>query len=40
MKSAVFAEKGSMKLVDVDKPTIQKPDDVIIRGQFLYLMHT
>lgn len=31
MKSAVFAEKGSMKLVDVDKPTIQKPDDVIIK---------
>lgn len=31
MKSAVFAKAGQMKLIDIDKPTIQAPDDVIIR---------
>lgn len=31
MKSAVFAKAGQMKLVDVDKPTVQKPDDVILK---------
>lgn len=31
MKSAVFAKAGQMKLVDIDKPTIQKPDDVILK---------
>lgn len=31
MKKAFFAGKGQMELKDVDKPTIQKPDDVIIK---------
>ena len=31
MKKAFFASKGQMELKDVDKPTIQKPDDVIIK---------
>ena len=31
MKSAVFAKAGQMKLIDIDKPTIQAPDDVIIK---------
>ncbi len=31
MKSAVFAKAGQMKLIDIDNPTIQAPDDVIIR---------
>lgn len=31
MKSAVFAEKGAMKLTDMAKPEIQAADDVIIR---------
>lgn len=31
MKTAVFAKAGQMKLVDVDKPTIQQPDDAILR---------
>ena len=31
MKKACFASKGQMELKDVDKPTIQKPDDVIIK---------
>lgn len=31
MKSAVFAKTGEMKLVNIEKPTIQKPDDAIIQ---------
>lgn len=31
MKKAFFASKGQMELKDVDKPTIQQPDDVIIK---------
>lgn len=31
MKSAVFAKAGQMKLIDIDKPTVQAPDDVIIK---------
>ena len=31
MKSAVFAKASQMKLVDIDKPTVQAPDDVIIK---------
>lgn len=31
MKKAFFASKGQMELKDVDKPTIQKSDDVIIK---------
>ena len=31
MKKVFFASKGQMELKDVDKPTIQKPDDVIIK---------
>lgn len=31
MKKAVFAKAGEMKVADVDKPTIQQPDDVIIK---------
>ena len=31
MKKAFFASKGQMELRDVDKPTIQQPDDVIIK---------
>ncbi|MGM9892544.1 zinc-dependent alcohol dehydrogenase family protein [Limosilactobacillus sp.] len=31
MKKAFFAGKGQMELKDVDKPTIQKPDDVIVK---------
>lgn len=31
MKTAVFAKAGQMKLVDADKPSIQKADDAIIR---------
>lgn len=31
MKSAVFAEKGVVKIVDIEKPKIQKPDDVILK---------
>lgn len=31
MKKAFFASKGQMELKDVDKPTIPKPDDVIIK---------
>lgn len=32
MKKAFFASKGQMELKDVDKPTIQQPDDVIIKA--------
>ena len=31
MKKAFFASKSQMELKDVDKPTIQQPDDVIIK---------
>ena len=31
MKKAFFASKGQMELKDVDKPTVQKSDDVIIK---------
>lgn len=31
MKKAFFAKAGQMELKDVDKPTIQKPDDAIIK---------
>lgn len=31
MKTAVFAKAGQMVIKDVDQPTIQQPDDVIIR---------
>ncbi|MDO4902727.1 MAG: zinc-binding dehydrogenase [Limosilactobacillus sp.] len=31
MKEAFLAQKGQMELMDVEKPTIQKPDDVIIK---------
>ena len=31
IKAAYFEEAGRMSLADVDKPTIQNPDDVIIR---------
>lgn len=31
MKSAVFVEPGKMKLEDISKPTLSKPDDVIIK---------
>lgn len=31
MKKACFASKSQMELKDVDKPTIQQPDDVIIK---------
>jgi len=31
MKKAVFERVGEVKIEDVDKPTIQKPDDVIIK---------
>lgn len=30
MKAAVFAQAGQMKVADIDKPTIQQPDDVIL----------
>ena len=31
MKKAIFEKAGQMKIVDVDRPTIEKPDDVIIK---------
>lgn len=31
MKKAIFEKAGQMKLEDVDKPTVQAPDDVIIK---------
>ena len=31
MKKAIFKKAGQMKIVDVDRPTIEKPDDVIIK---------
>lgn len=30
MKSTLFVEPGNVKITDIDKPTIQAPDDVII----------
>ena len=31
MKNAILAKAGEMKIVESDKPTIQKPDDVILK---------
>ena len=31
MKKAIFEKAGQMKIADVDRPTIEKPDDVIIK---------
>lgn len=31
MKAAVFAKAGQMDVQDIEKPTIQQPDDVIIK---------
>lgn len=31
MKKAIFEKVGQVKLVDVDRPTIEQPDDVIIK---------
>lgn len=31
MEKAIFAKAGQMKVEDVNKPTIQKPDDVILK---------
>jgi len=31
MKAAVFEKAGQMKIEEIDKPTIQAPDDVLIK---------
>ena len=31
MKNAILAKAGEMMIVESDKPTIQKPDDVILK---------
>lgn len=31
MKKAIFEKACQMKIADVDRPTIEKPDDVIIK---------